>query len=105
MSGKHLWIPLKTEYFLAFERGEKTIEYRLYGSQWTERTCFEGRPAVLGHGYSGRRLRAVVTGFETRVMDSDTYGREKRLALIHLQVLGPVRAAAGPETRALFPDR
>lgn len=102
---RYLWIPLKTEYFLAFERGEKTTEYRLYGGQWTERTCYGGRPAVLGHGYSGRRLHAVVTGFETRVMDSDIYGRQKRLALIHLQVLGPVGGQAVPQTASLFSDR
>ena len=101
---KPLWIPLKTEYFIAFERGEKTTEFRLYGGQWCARNCYAGRPVVLGHGYSGRRLRAVVTGFETQVMDSQIYGRQKRLALIHLRVLGPLESeAALPKTGNLFP--
>lgn len=87
---KPLWIPLRTEYFKAFERGEKTIEYRRYGGRWTERSCAIGREAILGHGYSGQgRLRAVVTGFEIRVMDSAIYGPAQQLALIHLRVIGP----------------
>ena len=102
---KHLWVPLKSEYFLAFERGTKSIEYRLYGAQWNERTCWVGRDAILGHGYSGRRLRAIVTAFETRTMDSEIYGPARVLALIHLQVLGPLEAdeSASPKTGNLFP--
>lgn len=58
-----LFIPLKTEFFLAFERGEKTVEFRPYGPRWNARTCAVGRPVVLSLGYSGRRLRGVAAGF------------------------------------------
>ena len=102
MSQKPLWIPLKTEYFLAFESGEKKVEYRLYGSQWTERTITPGRPAVLGHGYSGRRLTATVTKFETRIMDTQIYGKGKRIACIHLKVHGPIGKPRAPSTGDLF---
>lgn len=60
MTGKPLFVPLKTEYFRAFERGEKTIEYRIHGPRWSHDTCSPGRPVVLSHGYSGRRLRGRV---------------------------------------------
>lgn len=59
-----LFIPLKKEYFEAFERGEKTEEYRIYGPRWNERTCAIGRPVVLSCGYGkARRLRGVVVSF------------------------------------------
>ena len=62
---KPLFIPLKTEFFEAFERGEKTVEYRPYGPRWNERTCAVGREVVLSHGYgTRRRLRGVVAAFE-----------------------------------------
>ena len=58
-----LFIPLKTEFFLAFEAGTKTIEYRPYGPRWNERTCTVGRDVLLSHGYgTKRRLRAKVVG-------------------------------------------
>lgn len=59
-----LFVPLKTCFFRAFERGEKTVEYRRYGPLWNERTVTPGRPVVLSHGYSGARLRAVVYDFQ-----------------------------------------
>lgn len=34
---KPLFIPIKREFFEAFERGDKTHEYRLYGPRWNER--------------------------------------------------------------------
>lgn len=64
---KPLFIPLKTEYFNAFEDGSKTVEYRPYGPRWNERTCPVGRDVVLSCGYGKhRRLRGTVTGFERR---------------------------------------
>lgn len=36
---KPLFIPLKKEYYEAFECGEKTVEYRAYGPWWNEKTC------------------------------------------------------------------
>jgi hypothetical protein len=97
---KPLWIPLKRKYFDAFKNGTKTIEYRHNSRQWTEKHIYPGRPVTLGCGYSGPRLRAVVTKFETRIMDSETYGPNQRLALIHLRVLQD--DAACPRTGNLF---
>jgi len=62
---KPLFVPLKKQWFLAFERGEKTVEYRR-GKRWNERTCAIGRPVVLSLGYSGRRLIAVISKFVRR---------------------------------------
>lgn len=59
---KPLFVPLKTEWFRAFEAGRKRTEYRLYGPRWNENTCTPGRPVTLSHGYSGKRLRAIVRG-------------------------------------------
>ena len=62
---KPLFIPLKTEFFEAFEAGTKTTEFRPYGPRWNERTCMVGREVVLSHGYgTRRRLHGVVAGFE-----------------------------------------
>jgi hypothetical protein len=96
---KPLWIPLKREYFEAFRNGTKTIEYRHYGGQWTEKHIYVDRHATLGCGYSGPRLRAIVVKFETREMETKIYGY-CRHALIHLRVLDD---AASPRTGNLFP--
>lgn len=65
IEAKPLFIPLKTEFFEAFERGEKNTEYRMYGARWNERTCFVGRRVVLSHGYgSKRRLYGIVRDFQ-----------------------------------------
>jgi hypothetical protein len=61
---KPLFIPLRTEWFEQFERGEKDTEYRLYGKRWNERTCRIGRTATLSHGYGkARRMTKRVVGF------------------------------------------
>lgn len=57
---KPLFVPLKTEYFLAFQRGEKRTEYRPYGPRYNERTCFVGRKVILSHGYSGARIEGRI---------------------------------------------
>lgn len=64
MDEKPLFIPLKTEWFRLFEAGTKDTEYRAYGPRWNENTCRIGRWATLSHGYSGKRLKRVVTGFK-----------------------------------------
>lgn len=62
---KPLFIPLRTEFYRAFEAGDKVFEYRAYGPRWNERTCFVGRPAVLSHGYGKRqRMKKMVHGFK-----------------------------------------
>lgn len=83
---KALFIPLKTKFFEAFERGEKQAEMRLYGKRWNERNCRPGRPVTLSCGYGKhRRLYgrisdfAVKTGQELRsdekVSVLDVFGR------------------------------
>jgi len=59
-----LFIPLKREFFEAFERGEKTTEYRKHGGPWNGKTCRVGREVVLSLGYGQqRRLRGVIVSF------------------------------------------
>ncbi len=62
--GEALFIPLRREYFDAFESGEKKEEYRPYGPRWNERTCRIGRRVVISLGYgTQRRLTGTITGF------------------------------------------
>ncbi|MFA6354042.1 MAG: hypothetical protein WCW93_03870 [Candidatus Paceibacterota bacterium] len=73
MNEKPIFIPLKTEYFDAFERGEKGVEYRAYGPRWNEKTCPAGRRVVLSKGYgkhkrlTGVIVEAQVVGFPWNV--------------------------------------
>jgi len=61
---KPLFIPLKREYFEAFEAGRKTWEYRRKGSRWNAETCAIGRRVTLSLGYGkGRRMAGVIIGF------------------------------------------
>jgi uncharacterized phage protein (TIGR01671 family) len=61
---KPLFIPLNTEYYKAFESGEKTEELRRYGPRWNERTCVVGRRATLSKGYGKQnRLSGYVCRF------------------------------------------
>jgi hypothetical protein len=92
-----LFIPLKTEYFRAFENGSQSEELRRYGPRWNERTCTLGRPATLSHGYSGKRLKAVVIGFERRTMTTDTYGPDGDIAVIRLSVEQTARRSKGSQ--------
>ena len=60
-----LFIPLRREWFEAFESGDKTIEYRPYGPRWNERTCRVGRRVTLSLGYGKRkRLHGTIVSFE-----------------------------------------
>ena len=63
---KPLFIPLKTEYYEKFERGEKTKEFRRGSDKrWSAKHCYEGRAAVLSKGYGKQsRLDAVVAKHE-----------------------------------------
>lgn len=59
-----LFVPLRREYFEAFERGEKTIEYRMAGGRWNSQTCRVGRRITLSLGYGkARRLHGVIADF------------------------------------------
>lgn len=85
---KPLFVPLKTEWFRAFERGEKTTEYRLYGARWNESTCIPGRAVTLSHGYSGARIGATVIGLRviTNRASTSIYPKGAKLAAIDLHV-------------------
>ena len=62
---KALFLPLKTEFYNAFESGVKTTEFRPYGSRWNEKTCVIGRAVTLSHGYGkNKRIQGVIVGFE-----------------------------------------
>jgi hypothetical protein len=66
-----LFIPLKTEYYRAFESGAKRHEYRRYGPLWNERHCAPGREVKLRRGYSTPDvMRGVVVGFR-RITPAD----------------------------------
>lgn len=95
---KPLFIPLRTEYFRAFERGEKTVEYRRYGRGWNERTCLVGKTAVLSHGYSGARLIAIVASFRiirAAEINSTIYSHDTLLAAISLDEIRPLPPRTG----------
>jgi hypothetical protein len=81
---KPLFIPLNTLHFDAFAAGIKTVEYRRYGRQWTERHCYVGREVILSKGYSGARMKARIMHFSIAVMDTETYGKSQTIACIHL---------------------
>ena len=60
-----LFIPLRREWFEAFENGHKTFEYRPLGPRWNARTCAIGRRVILSLGYGrSRRLRGTIVSFE-----------------------------------------
>lgn len=82
---KPLFIPLKKEYFLAFENHIKTTEYRQYGPRWNERTVYFGRPATLCLGYNGRQLDAIVLGMrKIKNRITDIYPRGSILCAIDI---------------------
>lgn len=67
-----LFIPLRTEFFNAFESGSKTVEMRRYGPRWNEHTCAPGRQVVLSHGYGkAKRISGVIIAFERRAAPTD----------------------------------
>ena len=94
MSDRPLFVPLKTQYFRAFEDGSKTIEYRRYGARWNERTAWIGRPVTLSHGYSAGRLYGRVVSVQ-RVAGSaldncEPYQPTDELLAIGLELIRPI---------------
>ena len=84
-----LFVPLRTEYFRAFERGEKRAEWRAYGPRWNERTCWVGRDVTLSLGYSGARISARITGFDVHRgadLGSTIYHGDTLVAVISLDI-------------------
>jgi hypothetical protein len=85
-----LFVPLKREWFEAFREGTKTVEYRLHGPRWNERTCVTGRAVVLSLGYSGARLTARIQQFRVIANPGiDFFPAEAMLAAIHLEDIQP----------------
>lgn len=71
---KDLFIPLKREYYEAFERGDKDTEYRLPGGPWNERTCYPGRMATLSMGYGkARRMRKKIISFGVHALSAEKW--------------------------------
>lgn len=65
LSAPPLFVPLRREYFEAFEQRKKKEEYRPYGPRWNEKTCHIGRRVVLSLGYGKqRRLTGTITSFD-----------------------------------------
>lgn len=78
---KPLFIPLKTEYYESFERGEKTEELRLYGPRWNEKTCTVGREVVLSKGYGKQnRLKGYICKF--RKQHGSTFSKTYRDSIL-----------------------
>jgi hypothetical protein len=70
-----LFIPLKREYFEAFARGEKSVEYRRRGPRWNAETCPIGRPVILSLGYGkARRLTGNISAFHYDTIPSKLAG-------------------------------
>ncbi len=95
MPEKDLFIPLKREYYEAFERSDKDTEYRLPGGRWNAHTCRVGRWATLSLGYGkARRMRKKIASFEIRPLNggaavafSDCYpGKPNMAACIRFEV-------------------
>lgn len=71
---KALFIPLKREYYEAFEVGKKDTEYRRPGGRWNSKTCIPGREVVLSLGYGKqRRLKGVIKSFAERPLQGLAY--------------------------------
>jgi hypothetical protein len=65
-----LFVPLRGEWFDAFEAGTKTWEHRLLHRGWNETNCVVGRRVTLSRGYSGRRLYGVITDVKVQPIDA-----------------------------------
>jgi|SRR6185369_7112981 len=101
---KPLFIPLKTEYFEAFQNGTKSEELRLYGPRWNERTCALGREVILSKGYGKksrlrgrickfRKQRGSFFGFDYQRSIVDVFGRlDVYIACISITDLQPCKA-------------
>ena len=78
---KSLFIPLKSEFFDAFQIGAKTEELRRYGPRWNESTCVVGRDVILSKGYGKHdRMRGQIWRFKKQngSLFGSTYKKEIR---------------------------
>jgi hypothetical protein len=96
-----LFIPLRRAEFDAFARGEKSVEYRRLGRQFTPGKAVPGRPVVLAYGYRWPRLRAVIAAVEIFParpgQGLDTYGPGATIIAIALRDIAPLQRAEPSE--------
>jgi hypothetical protein len=78
---KPLFIPLKTEFYDAFEAGIKGEELRRYGPRWNEKTCAVGRDVVLSKGY-GKRHRMTGRIWKFQKQHASSFGSSYRQAVL-----------------------
>jgi len=106
---KSLFIPLKTEYYEAFESGDKDEELRAYGPRWNHETCKEGREVILSKGYGKKnRMKGVIWRFKKqhgslfrstyKAAILAVYGTlDIDIACISITDLTPINQPAGPQ--------
>lgn len=78
---KPLFVPLKTEYYRAFENGEKREELRAYGPRWNETVCTVGRAVTLSHGY-GLKERMSGKIWKFKRQHGTTFGSTYQAAIL-----------------------
>lgn len=61
---KPLFFPLKKIFFQEFKNGNKKFEYRGYGKMWNEHRCKVGRECFISCGYSGDRIKGIITSVD-----------------------------------------
>jgi hypothetical protein len=86
---KPLFLPLKTEWFLKFQSGEKCWEYRAYGPRWNERTCTIGRSITISLGYTRKRIAGTIAEF--KVISSDQSPDFQRCCPCHIGLVAAFR--------------
>lgn len=78
---KPAFLPLNTEYYLAFKSGLKTNEYRLFGGKYTEKNFYPGREIIISKGYGKLdRICGVITEF--KIVDLPELPIEDQLDII-----------------------
>lgn len=102
---KPLFIPLKGKFYDAFERGEKTVEYRKLGPRWSAETCRVGRDVVLSRGYGKKnRLCGWITDYiettDTSEIEgwAECYGYGGTAACIEIEIFTRETASESPST-------
>ena len=67
MNEKPLFIPLRTEHFDSFARGEKKAEFRPHGRRWNRDVCRVGRRVTISKGYGkSDRMHGVISSFSVQ---------------------------------------
>ena len=70
-----IFIPLKREFYDAFERREKRHEYRRESPRFNAQTCQPGRPVILSCGYGRqRRMEGIIKAYSESHTPQDLPG-------------------------------